>query len=211
MSEGKQFEADWKASYANTPYFYMRLKDSAKWVQGQGATFTPENPCDAIQHTMPFLWLLELKSTKGASISFYPETPWEKPMDAKGNVMIKPNQVKELMRAAKNEGVIPGFVCNFRERKLKTKTVPSLTYFIHINDFIEFAVTSRKSSVSQGDCEKIGVLIHQEKKKVHYRYDIPDFIDRSLSLFVKKGFINKQNLVKLGEWIRSVCGALDSD
>jgi hypothetical protein len=204
-NEGKQFEEDWKGSYAKTPFFYMRLRDGAKWVQGQGASFTPENPCDAIQHTMPFLWLLELKSTKGASVSFHPVTqdggaPWIRPKD-KAERDIKSNQVKELMTAATYDGVIAGFVFNFRERVLKSKTVPAVTYFVHINDFTEYAVATGKSSISQDDCEKIGVWIPHERKKVHFRYDLAHFIDAAVLTYIKRGYIKTESLKALKQWI----------
>ncbi|MGE6227563.1 hypothetical protein [Paenibacillus chitinolyticus] len=200
-NEGKQFEEDWKGSYGKTPYFYMRLRDSAKWVQGQGASFTPENPCDSVMHTMPFIWLLELKSTKGASISFFPNTPWIKPPEAKGERDIKTNQVKELMKAAAHEGVIAGLVLNFRERNLKTKKVEAATYFVHINDFTSFAVETGKSSISLDDCEKIGVWIPHEKKRVHYRYDINQFVDVAALTYIKRGYIKAEHLVSLRKWL----------
>ncbi|WP_336786879.1 hypothetical protein [Paenibacillus sp. MMO-177] len=200
-NEGKQFEEDWKGSYAKTPYFYMRLRDGAKWIQGQGASFTPENPCDAIQHTMPFLWLLELKSTKGASVSFYPNTPWKKPKEAKGQVMIKANQVRELIEAAAYDGIIAGFVINFRERELRSKTVPAVTYFIHIHDFTEYAVATGKSSISQADCEKIGVLIPHQRKVKHFRYDITHFIESAVLTYIKQGYIKTESLKALKDWV----------
>lgn len=200
-NEGKLFEKDFEDSCKGTSHYFMRLVDSAKWVQGQGSLFTPSNKADSILHTMPFLWLLELKSTKGASVSFYADTPWEKPSVAKGNVMIKPNQVKDLMKAVETEGVIAGFIINFRERILKTKTVPSSTYFVHVKDFIKFAVQTGKSSISQDDCEMFGILIPQEKKRVRYKYDIQEFVDLAVVTYLKKGYICSDHLEKVYGWI----------
>lgn len=200
-NEGKQFEDDWKGSYEKTPYFFMRLRDGAKWVQSQESAFTPENPCDGIQHSMPFLWLLELKSTKGASVGFFPNTPWIKPKEAKGNPMIKANQVKELMDAGMYEGVIAGFVINFRERVLTRKTVPTATYFVHIHDFTSYAVESGSASLSQEVCEKIGVFIPARKKVKYYKYDIAHFVDAAAITYIKRGYIKIEHLKKLQGWL----------
>lgn len=196
----KVFENDWKGSYTGTPYYYMRLKDSAKWLQGEGSMFTPENPCDSIQFTMPFLWLLELKSTKSASVSHYPNTPYRKP-DTKTNVMIKPNQVKALMESVNYEGVIAGFIINFRPRKLKTKTTENLCYFIHINDFIKFAKKHGKSTLSERDCAEIGIDISNYIKKVRYKYDITDFVNKAVEYSLNKGYISLGHIYNTIEWL----------
>ncbi len=204
-NEGKQFEEDWKKSYGKTSYYYMRLRDGAKWVQGQGAAFTPENPCDAIQHTMPFLWLLELKTTGSGSISFYPFTddggvPWEKPK-GKAERDIKTNQIKEIMEAVKTQGVVGGFVLNFRERTLKRSINPTSTYFLHITDFLEFAKTANKSSINQEDCDSIGILIPQKKKVKHYTYDVSHFVKDAVTTYVDKGYIDRNALKHTYDWI----------
>lgn len=193
---GKKFEKDWKDSYKESDYFYMRLRDTAKWLQGQGSSFTPDNPCDALQHTMPFLWLLELKSTKGASISFNPyiegeSSPDIKHKNKKTNVMIKANQVKELKQAVQYQGVIAGFIVNYRERKLKTKVTENECYFIHIKDFWDFAVKTGKSSISQEDCKGIGIKIDDVKLKTNYRYKINEFVERAIEHYIQVGYLDK--------------------
>ncbi|GED72314.1 hypothetical protein BRE01_60160 [Brevibacillus reuszeri] len=195
--QGKVFEQNWQDSYKYSDHYYMRLKDTAKWLQGSGSSFTPSNLCDAIQHTMPFLWLLELKSTKDASISFNPyiegkSSPEEKPKNTTTNVMIKASQVKGLRQAVKHQGVIAGFVVNYREQKLKTKTKDNEVFFIHINDFWNFAVETGKSSVSREDARSIGVRIESKKLKVNYRYKINEFVDESIKKYISKGIIDKK-------------------
>jgi len=193
MNDGKQFETDWKDSYKGTSYFYMRLRDSAKWTQGKNTSFTPSNPCDAIQFTQPYIWLLELKSTKGTGVSFYPNTPWEKPKGTTSNVMIKANQVKELMEAVQKPGVIAGLILNFRPRELKSGTTSNKTYFIHITDFVKFAIATGKASINQNDCEQIGFKITGEKKKIHYRYDIERFVFAGINFCKSRGLIGGYN------------------
>lgn len=210
-SEGKQFEKDWKDSYKSSKHFYMRLKDTAKWLQGSGSKFTPDNPCDAIQHTMPFLWLLELKSTKAASVSFNPyikgeSSPMDKPKNKKTNVMIKANQVKELNKAVEYQGVIAGFIINFRERKLKTKTSDNECFFIHIKDFMDFAMKTGKSSISQDDCMQIGIKIESVKLKTNYRYKINEFVATATKRYIHKGYLDKESIRETVKWLSELTG-----
>ncbi|WP_064199159.1 hypothetical protein [Brevibacillus brevis] len=209
INEGKKFEEDWKNSYKTSSHYYMRLRDTAKWLQGNSSKYTPSNPCDSIQHTMPFLWLLELKSTKAASISFNPyiegvSSPEQKPKNKTTNVMIKANQVKELSQAVKYQGVIAGFVVNYREHKLKTKVYINETYFIHINDFWDFAVRTGKSSIGRKDCREIGVKIDHVKLKTNYRYKINDFVIKATKYFVDKSYLNKQELKNTINWLNEL-------
>lgn len=207
--DGKKFEQNWRDSYKASEHFYMRLRDGAKWLQGQGSSFQSENPCDSIQHTMPFLWLLELKSTKEASVSFNPyiegeSSPDEKPKNKKTNVMIKANQVRELREAVKFQGVIAGFVVNFRERKLKTKTYSNETFFIHINDFWDFAVKTGKSGLNRDDCSEIGIRIEHIKLKINYRYKINKFVDDTCKVLIEKGYLDRKHLENTVEWMESL-------
>ena len=174
---GKDFEKDFKDSYEKTSYTCIRLVDSAKWLQGSGSKFQASNIADFIVLTSPYMWVLELKSTKGSSISHTPyvegvSAPWEKPKNDTTQVMIKANQVKSLMKLTKKPYVIPGFLFNFRERALKTKTIPHQTYFVHINDFINYAQESKASSIGVDTCRDIGIPLDGIVKKVNYKYDV---------------------------------------
>lgn len=197
-NKGKQFETDWKDSYKQTPFFYLRLVDAVKWQQGEGSTFTPSNPYDSLQYAKGHLWCLELKSTEQASMSFnsivhddtgFVSAPWLKPKHENTQVMLKANQVKALMETDKNygtHGVICGFILNFRARILKTKSEPNETFFVHINDFITYANLSLASSISREKARSIGVAITGTQKKIHYKYDIEQFIDDTLQHFKTK-------------------------
>lgn len=185
-SEGKLFEKAWENSYKDTPYAYIRLIDSAKWIKGQGSSFTPSNICDAIQFYPPYMWLLELKSTEGTGISF---TPVGKEKNEKTSVMIKENQIKKLLQYSHKDGIISGFIMNFRERNLKTKSEPNEVFFIHINDFIEFSTNSGKSTISREDCRNIGVTINGHCKKIHYTYDITKFTNDIIAFCKNKKYI----------------------
>lgn len=154
-SEGKVFEQSFKESVPSNTFF-MRLKDVFSGFNNENRTFTPPNICDAVMYSLPTLYLLEFKSTKGTSFSF-------------SEKIIKPNQIKELSKASTYTGVIPGFIFNFRDKY-------NLTYFVHINEFNKFKETCGKQSMNQKDMEKIGILIEQTLKKVKYKYNIEKFI-----------------------------------
>jgi len=196
QSPGKQFESNWKESYKNTDLTEIRLKDSAKWLMGQTASFQTENPCDFIMY-FPFLWTLELKSTEGASMSFNPKEPWKKPANENTHVMIKHSQVKSLLKFAEKDGVIPGFIMNFRERFLKTKSEPNEVFFVHIEDFIDFAVSNDKSTISRKDCRRIGIEIKAHRKKVNYVYDITKFAKDSIEYCLNKDLLGNNILQKI--------------
>ncbi|MNW54199.1 hypothetical protein D3C74_317920 [compost metagenome] len=198
---GKVFEECWKNSYEKLPIYYLRLLDTAKWNRGAQSSFTPENPYDSLQFKMPFMWLLELKSTSGSSVSFYPNRPYEKSKKHKGNVMIKPNQVKSLMKAVETEGIIAGFIINFRERKLKTISYSNETFFVHIMDFIKFVEKTSKSGINREDCKKIGLKIDSKLKKVNYTYDVKGFTEISPKVYLERGHINREALQLAKSWI----------
>lgn len=175
MNPGKIFENKFKDSVDKSPYYGLRLIDSNKW--GREGSFTPKNIADFLIHVPPKLFVLELKSTKGPSISFNAiefnkntlvSYPWHKDMNDKD---IKGYQVLNLMKINK-EQVIPGFIFNYRDRVLKTKSEPYEVFFVHIEKFLEFAITSGKASINRVEAMQYGIKIYCEKKRVHYKHDI---------------------------------------
>ncbi len=78
----------------------------------------PKNKYDALIFRKNHLFPVELKSTKAKSISMKES-------------MIKAHQIKNLKEAAKFDGVIAGFLFNFREPDNRT-------FFVHINDFLDY-------------------------------------------------------------------------
>jgi len=201
INEGKKFEKNYENAVNDTAYFFLRLKDSAKWLRGSGATFTPENPCDGIQYAAPFLWLVELKSTKGSSISFNPARPEEKPQNKTTQVMIKAHQVKSLMKFATKNGLIPGFIFNFRERSTKTKHYPEETFFVHINDFINWSKNSGKSGINRDDCRTIGIKVYSSGSQ---KYDVGKFVDEAVPAFIKRGYIKSEFIKGMSEYLLTI-------
>ena len=75
-----------------------------------------------------------------------------------------------LLEASKHEGVIAGFVFNFRDT--------NSTYFAEIGKFVNLTNHMNKKSVNQMDILSIGILIPQRQLRVNWRYDIQSLIDK---------------------------------
>ncbi len=150
-NEGKKFEEDFRNSIPDNVFCY-RIKDSSNFHQ------TTKNMCDFIIFESPYLWLLELKSTKANQIS----------TDEK---IIKQHQVDSLYEAqTKHLFVECGFILNYRGRELKTKTVLPETYFIPINKMRE--VYYKEKSIHKDLAREIGIEIPYRKKITRYEYDV---------------------------------------
>jgi penicillin-binding protein-related factor A (putative recombinase) len=129
-----------------------------------------QNDFDSFVYRKPNLFPIELKSTKGKSISFQEK-------------IIKKHQIEALDDAAKYDGIIAGFIFNFRE-------YDNATYFVHIRDFLEIKYLSEneitehrfkcklnKSSIGLDICKEVGIEIRNVKKKIKYRYYINSLLD----------------------------------
>jgi recombination protein U len=159
LNIGKVFEQEFKESTSENVYF-LRLKDT--YMQnnqfGKGAS---SNPCDNIMYKYPNMFLIELKSTKGTSFSF-------------SEKIIKKNQILQLHKAKTYDGIVAGFIFNFRRYEK--------TYFVDINKFIEFKDTCGKKSINEKDCQSIGLLIEQELKRTKYKYNVEKFVNEVASM-----------------------------
>jgi len=162
MNDGKVFENSFKESVPNDVY-YLRLKDPASSFGDQGNSalrFSVSNPFDVLLFSNPFLFTLELKSTKGTAFSFKGKTP-----------MIKASQIKGLTESSKFEGITSGLIFNMREPYNRT-------YFLHINNFNEFVKSTTKSSINEKDILAAGAIeIRSKLKVVKYSYYIREFIN----------------------------------
>lgn len=155
MNPGKIFEGEIRDSISDEILYY-RIKDPAQGFGGSGTRFSLHNPCDAIIYKYPHIYFLELKSTKGTSISFSTE---------ENNKMIKKCQIDGLTEFSKYEGSICGFLLNFRNS--------NHTYWLEINCFLKFLSESTKKSINEKDViEYCGLVIPQTKKRTRYTYDI---------------------------------------
>lgn len=164
MNAGKQFETDWRKSIPDDVYC-LRLNDPAQAFGDSSATrFAPHNPCDFIMYKYPYYFALELKSTKGTSLTFWRED------FGKGTFMIKKWQMHGLLEASRFKGVVAGLLINFRN--------VNRTYFCEINSFDEYAKGLDKKSINEDDVSAMGgLLLRQQQLKVNWRYDVEGFID----------------------------------
>jgi penicillin-binding protein-related factor A (putative recombinase) len=165
MNEGKIFEREFANSIPKNMY-YIRIKDSASsFGRDSGMTrFTLKNPYDQFIFYNGYLLPMELKSTKGTSISIHTNK-------ADKGKMIKQHQIQYLEIASGYTKVYPGFIFDYRES--------GNTYFMYIKDFTTFSNDTDKKSINEVDILKYnGILISKVKKKVHYRYDIKLLIDK---------------------------------
>ncbi|WP_144626240.1 Holliday junction resolvase RecU [Bacillus altitudinis] len=160
---GKVFEANIQQSAKDQGLFFYRIKDVNPMAIKRNFGVSKNN-YDCILFAKGFLFPLELKSTKSKSISF-------------SESMIKAQQIKHLEAASKYEGVVPGFLFNFREPDNRV-------FFVHIKDFLKYKNIAEnqlehtyiskvnKSSIPIGICEEIGTEVRWMKKKVNYTYYI---------------------------------------
>lgn len=103
----------------------------------------------------PYLFLVELKTHKGKSIPI---------------AKIRPNQIQGMEKATQYEGVYGGFLINFRELEE--------TYYITVQDVIQFTQTEERKSIPVEWCRDHGVKIGQKKKRVRYSYDLESWLSR---------------------------------
>lgn len=166
---GKQFEKDFASSIP--PYCYVhRLRDSAQSYNNSSNTkFAWDNECDF------FIWdscnrifyAIECKSTKYKSMSVQLDK------NDKSSKMIKLHQVESLTKISEYDGAIAGFFLNFRDEKNNTER----TYFLNIINFNKMMETNEKKSFNEMDVIlNNGIKISGVKKRIHFRWDIDEFL-----------------------------------
>ncbi|WP_423231214.1 Holliday junction resolvase RecU [Bacillus safensis] len=165
---GKVFEANIQQSAKDQGLFFYRIKDVNPMAIKRNFGVS-KNKYDCILFAKGVLFPLELKSTKSKFISF-------------SESIIKAQQIKHLEAASKYEGVLPGFLFNFREPENRV-------FFVHIEDFLKYKNIAEnqlehtyiskvnKSSIPIGICEEIGIEVRWMKKKVNYTYYINKMCD----------------------------------
>lgn len=163
---GKIFENDFIKSVPEYAW-HMRIPDAAQsFAPNPSLRFSKKNSFDFIvwnPNTLT-LYTLELKTTKGKSISFERNKSESK--------SIHYHQIDGLTKVDKYSGVVSGFIIEFR---ILEKTV-----FIPISEFNRLISTIDKSSINYDDLSKNDIKyieIHQTLLKTHYRYDIQTFFE----------------------------------
>ena len=153
---GKMFEQDFMESATKQNLLFEREKDNIAF-QSRG-----KNPYDFRVYDYPNIFFLELKSTGNASVSLQEN-------------IIRPHQIEELYKRSKIKGVHAGFLFEFRERNLKTKTRKHEVYYLDIQDFAKKPKGIKSLSVETVKSLG-GVKVEAEKKISRYTIDVKDLI-----------------------------------
>ena len=164
MSSGKKFETNFKNSVPDNIFYYRFRDGTSSWgnkaCEGcpknkQLTRFQSKNICDCQLFDGDYLYLLELKSTKGKSLSLN---------------NIRKNQVDDLMAASEYANIVAGIVVNFADAEQ--------TYFMEIDlvNYWYYEQTERKS-IPIAEFKEKCIEIQAKKLKVNYRYDIHGFIN----------------------------------
>lgn len=165
INEGKRFELDFKKSVPDD-IFYYRFRDPMPNFSGENTRFALSNICDCMLINQGVTLFLELKSVKGASI----------PLSN-----FRDNQIRDLKDAAKYEGIISGYLVNFRKY--------NRTWFMtskQLEEFLEVYREAKKSiPVAYFDeyCQPVLVT----KLRVNNRYDIKAFINGAIKPSTVRG------------------------
>ena len=164
---GKIFENNFKACVPDNIIYYRLQDPPQSFNKSESLRFSWKNPCDCFLfdgETRTF-YSLELKSSKSKSFSY----ELEKGINKTANIHF--HQIEGLRNFAKYNGVVSGFIFNFRYDNLEH------TYFQEICDFDVMVKELNKKSFNELDLIKYNpIKINQTLKKVNYKYDVSQFL-----------------------------------
>lgn len=146
---GKVFETNFFGSVPESVIF-QRLKDDSYGFKNV------QNMCDATIFNGKKYFLLELKTHLGKTM----------PVSA-----LSEFQIEKLNQYSYFSNTIAGFVFNFRELE------GNPTYFIAGNVIYD-AIQQGMRSFNQDFCKNNGFSIQSVIKRVHYHYDIENFLNQ---------------------------------
>lgn len=167
--KGKKFEKTIKESADYYDLFFLKLQDNLKFSgKVEGARFSQKSPYDSVVFIKNTLFCIEMKSTKGTSLSIGK------------NKMIKDHQIEELSKANAHNNVFGGFLIQFAERDTKSTHREEEVYYVEIESFNEYFSNCDKKSISYEDCKKIGYMIDKINigvRKPKYIYNLLNLVD----------------------------------
>jgi recombination protein U len=161
VNYGKRFEEDIKNS-VTYDMWYLRIQDSAtSFNGGNQSRFTLKNKFDALFHYNYNLYCVELKSSKQSSISM--------DRDKKDKKSIKLHQIEGLQETIPFNGINGGFLFNLRESKKNG----NITYWMGIENFLNFYNNCDKKSINENDMINNGAIVVEQSLKIkRYKYDL---------------------------------------
>lgn len=154
INSGKRFEQNWKNSIPKDIFYYRFRDGSSSWGGNDKVRFQQTNICDCLMFDGDYLYLLELKSTKGKSLPFN---------------NIKKHQIDDLLWASEYANTICGLVVEFSDL--------TECYFIEIGRFKAFYDSTNRKSIPIDYLRKNGIKIGTEKKKINSKFDVKKFIN----------------------------------
>lgn len=163
---GKVFEQSIQQCIPKYAFLY-RLPDAAQaFGKSTALRFSIKNPFDyllwdSMHHR---LFALELKTVKSKSISFE--------RGSGENGIIHHHQIVGLNKWNKYDGIICGFIIEFRES--------DTTIFLDISDFNKLLEIIDKKSFTLNDLSNNDIpylVIFQKKKRTRFTYDIDAFLN----------------------------------
>lgn len=170
---GKRFEEDFKNSIPSH-CFVHRLRDSAQSYNNSANTsFSWDNECDffVFDTKAHLLYAIECKSSKYKSISV------QLGKDDGASSMVKYHQINSLTKMSEHDGLVPGFVFNFRHFESEKNAFEN-TYWQSIDDFNLMMTRIGKKSFNELDLLTNGaVKIHGNKRRTRYHWDINEFLE----------------------------------
>ena len=163
-NEGKRFENSFIKSVPDYCW-HKRLNDNAaSWGNGTQTRFTSTNECDFLLFdcNTRTLSALELKTTSSSL------TYWREDFENDGNkhsFQIKRNQILGLQKWSKYL-INCGFILNFRNKQNRT-------FFVSIDDFLDYTSTLNKKSINMDDVLKMNpVEIESKLMRTNFKYNI---------------------------------------
>lgn len=171
QNAGKIFENSFKNSLNKDRCLLIRLNDQPQSF-AKTAKFSLKSPCDFILYDSltKLLVPLELKTTKYKSMSF------DKLDDtsSSNSKMIHKHQIIGLENFSKYDGVVAGFLYNFRDEVRNTER----TYFQNIKDFLRMYEKIEKQSFNEIDILLYGAIkINGTKKRTRFQWNIDEFLN----------------------------------
>jgi recombination protein U len=167
-NQGKQFEDDFIKSVPDNVYHY-RFKDGTAGfagAQNENVRFQATNIADFLLFDRR-LYLVELKSHLGKS---FPYSAVMGKYDKEKDKWPKEKQLNDLEKASHFDGIVPGYIFNFRDL--------NLTYFVPVRHVHYFFYHSETKSFPLSFIQQYGTEIKGEIKKVHYRYYVKEFLEQ---------------------------------
>lgn len=171
INSGKKFENAIKSAVPDY-VLYHRLSDSTgTFSGGNNLRFSAKQPCDAFlfDGKRKRLYCLELKTSKSGCFS-YEDINCKEEQQSK---MIHKHQILSLEKLERYEGVMSGFIFNFR---LENETIEH-TYFQNIIDFLKMYNSLNKKSFNEKDLLNYNPIVIEGKKKIkNWTWDLEKFL-----------------------------------